>query len=83
MLYPVASLSWNSSSVASGSRDRTILQWDHRNATGGNRYIRKLTGHSQEVCGLRWSPDNQLLASGGNDNKVNMTIYWHESAPYF
>jgi len=70
VLSHVASLSWNSNSVASGSRDRTILQWDHR-MTSNNRYLRKLTGHSQEVCGLRWSPDNQLLASGGNDNKVS------------
>merc|ERR1712179_757517 len=22
------------------------------------------------VCGLKWSPDNQYLASGGNDNKL-------------
>ena len=37
---------------------------------------RKLTGHKQEVCGLKWSPDHQHLASGGNDNKLfvwNMT----------
>lgn len=25
-------------------------------------------GHRQEVCGLKWSPDGQQLASGGNDN---------------
>lgn len=25
--------------------------------------------HRQEVCGLKWSDDNQL-ASGGNDNKL-------------
>lgn len=31
---------------------------------------RKLTGHKQEVCGLKWSPDHQHLASGGNDNKL-------------
>ena len=28
------------------------------------------TGHRQEVCGLKWSPDSQYLASGGNDNKL-------------
>ena len=22
------------------------------------------------MCGLKWSPDNQYLASGGNDNKL-------------
>lgn len=31
----------------------------------------KLTGHRQEVCGLKWNPDETLLASGGNDNKVS------------
>lgn len=66
----------------SGSRDRSILQWDYRTATHGNRYIRKLVGHSQEVCGLRWSPDHQLLASGGNDNKLYI---WdnHSSTPVY
>ncbi|XP_072296515.1 cell division cycle protein 20 homolog [Eucyclogobius newberryi] len=29
-----------------------------------------LTTHSQEVCGLKWSPDGRYLASGGNDNLV-------------
>jgi cell division cycle 20-like protein 1 (cofactor of APC complex) len=27
-------------------------------------------GHKQEVCGLKWSFDEQQLASGGNDNKL-------------
>lgn len=30
--------------------------------------IMTLESHSQEVCGLKWSPDGQQLASGGNDN---------------
>ena len=32
--------------------------------------INKLCGHKQEVCGLKWSHDEQQLASGGNDNKL-------------
>ena len=32
-------------------------------------------GHRQEICGLKWSPDGQLLASGGNDNKL---IVWNK-----
>lgn len=32
--------------------------------------VQKLTAHKQEVCGLRWSPDEKQLASGGNDNKL-------------
>ncbi|KAF3505078.1 hypothetical protein F2Q69_00040421 [Brassica cretica] len=27
-------------------------------------------GHSQEVCGLKWSGSGQRLASGGNDTKA-------------
>ena len=38
---------------------------------------RKLVGHRQEVCGLKWSPDNQYLASGGNDNKL---FVWNASS---
>lgn len=26
--------------------------------------------HRSEVCGLKWSPDNRQLASGGNDNQL-------------
>ena len=53
--------------LCSGSRDHNILAWDHRTST---LPVKKYLGHTQEVCGLRWSPDHQLLASGGNDNKV-------------
>lgn len=28
----------------------------------------RLTTHTQEVCGLMWSPSGTQLASGGNDN---------------
>ena len=29
-----------------------------------------------QVCGLKWSPDHQHLASGGNDNKL---LVWNLS----
>lgn len=61
------SLSWNGDVLCSGSRDHTIQQWDPRMPPVPTR---KLHGHTHEVCGLKWSPDHQLLASGGNDNKV-------------
>ncbi|KAM7536709.1 hypothetical protein Aperf_G00000088802 [Anoplocephala perfoliata] len=32
--------------------------------------VRVLKDHKQEVCGLKWSPDSQYLASGGNDNRL-------------
>ncbi|XP_065680382.1 fizzy-related protein homolog isoform X2 [Hydra vulgaris] len=63
----VGSLAWNSDILCSGSRDRNIIQRDVRCPTTSEK---RLIGHRQEVCGLKWSPDKQLLASGGNDNKV-------------
>jgi cell division cycle 20, cofactor of APC complex len=32
----------------------------------------RLTAHMQEVCGLKWSPSGTQLASGGNDNVLNI-----------
>lgn len=52
-----------------------ILQRDIR--TPPLQSERRLQGHRQEVCGLKWSTDHQLLASGGNDNKVGTpTPHW-------
>ena len=64
-------LAWNADQLSSGSRDRMILQRDIR--TPPLQSERRLQGHRQEVCGLKWSTDHQLLASGGNDNKVPVT----------
>ncbi|KRX08232.1 WD40-repeat-containing domain [Pseudocohnilembus persalinus] len=63
----IGTVAWNSQTLTSGSRDKTILHRDIRSPTN---YIQKLTGHKQEVCGLKWSFDEQQLASGGNDNKL-------------
>ena len=63
----VSSIAWSKSLVSTGSRDRNILQRDLR-APGS--HFSKLVGHKQEVCGLKWSFDDQQLASGGNDNKL-------------
>ena len=64
----VGALAWNSDTLSSGSRDRLILQRDVRTPSVAPE--RRLVGHRQEVCGLKWSPDSQYLASGGNDNKL-------------
>ncbi|CAK9024010.1 Cell division cycle protein 20 homolog (p55CDC) [Durusdinium trenchii] len=61
----VSSLSWNQHILSSGSRDSTIVHHDVRVA---EHKVASLQGHLQEVCGLTWSPDGQMLASGGNDN---------------
>ncbi|XP_021712664.1 fizzy-related protein homolog [Aedes aegypti] len=64
----VGALAWNGDVLSSGSRDRLIMQRDTR--TPAQVSERRLAGHRQEVCGLKWSPDNQYLASGGNDNRL-------------
>lgn len=53
----------------SGSRSGHIHHHDVRVA---EHHVATLSGHSQEVCGLRWAPDGRHLASGGNDNLVNV-----------
>ncbi|XP_028988145.1 cell division cycle protein 20 homolog [Betta splendens] len=63
----VGSLSWNDYILSSGARSGQIHNHDVRLE---NHHICTLTGHSQEVCGLKWSPDGRYLASGGNDNLV-------------
>jgi len=63
----VGALASSTNLLTSGSRDRLIY---HRDIRSPSHFTHKLIGHNQEVCGLKWSPDNQQLASGGNDNKL-------------
>jgi len=65
----VGVLSWNKNILSSGCRDGSIYQHDVRIE---NHKIQELLGHCAEVCGLSWKNDGQLLASGGNDNLVNI-----------
>ncbi|KAK9282732.1 hypothetical protein L1049_010952 [Liquidambar formosana] len=65
-------LAWSSRILSSGSRDRNILQHDLR--VPGD-FVSKLVGHKSEVCGLKWSPDDRELASGGNDNQL---LVWNQ-----
>lgn len=58
----VGALAWNAEQLSAGSRDRVILQRDIRSPPLQSE--RRLQGHRQEVCGLKWSTDHQLLASG-------------------
>ena len=63
----VSALAWNRHTLSSASRDATIVHHDVRvrdHAIGSCKF------HTQEVCGLAWSPDGTTLASGANDNVV-------------
>jgi len=70
----VGALSWNRHILSSGSRDTTIINHDVRVQ---QHNVATLQCHSQEVCGLTWSPDGETLASGGNDN---LLCLWNASA---
>jgi cell division cycle 20-like protein 1 (cofactor of APC complex) len=66
-----ARMNTNPTNFSSGSQDKSILNYDTR-APG---VCFKFFNHTQEVCGLKWSPDDLRLASGGNDNKLNIWNY--------
>ncbi|XP_032572828.1 fizzy-related protein homolog [Drosophila sechellia] len=72
----VTALAWCGNQLASGSRDRSILQRDVRNPP--THITRCLRGHKLEVCGLQWSPSNRYLASGGSDNRL---LVWTDDRP--
>ncbi|XP_013379266.1 cell division cycle protein 20 homolog isoform X2 [Lingula anatina] len=65
----VGSLAWNSYILSSGCRSGAIHHHDVRVA---DHQVGTLTSHAQEVCGLQWAPDGRYLASGGNDNLLNV-----------
>ena len=63
----VGCLSWRGDAVASGGRDKSIRVRDVR---APSHHVDLKAAHKQEVCGLKWSPCGDFLASGGNDNKL-------------
>ncbi|KAA0196494.1 Cell division cycle 20 cofactor of APC complex [Fasciolopsis buskii] len=62
-------VTWREHVVSSGSRSGHIRHHDTRVA---KHEIGVSDFHTQEICGLAWSPDKQHLASGGNDNCVGV-----------
>lgn len=75
----VSSIAWNNHILSSGSRDTNIFHHDVRIA---QHHIATLTGHSGEICGLKWSPDGMQLASGANDNVVKVWDAGSSQAKY-
>jgi cell division cycle 20-like protein 1 (cofactor of APC complex) len=62
----VGTLSWTQSLLSSGSRDCYINHQDTRSGSTCS----KVYAHRQEICKIKWSPNNDYLVSGGNDNKI-------------
>lgn len=87
----VSCLAWNAAHhpavLTSGGRDAHVLYHDTR-ARASSRPMRlgsaTGSGHTQEVCGLQWSTTGGCLASGGNDNVLNLwDVRNLEGAPKF
>ncbi|EON67730.1 hypothetical protein W97_06984 [Coniosporium apollinis CBS 100218] len=53
----VYSIEWPS------SNDRDLFAWH-----GAMTLLARMTAHSQQICGIAWSRDGSLFATGGNDN---------------
>lgn len=72
----VGSLSWNNFVLSSGSKDSEIHNHDVRQK---EHCISVFSASgSQEICGLKWSPDGTQLASGDNGNLVRV---WDINTP--
>ncbi|XP_010540408.1 PREDICTED: cell division cycle 20.1, cofactor of APC complex-like [Tarenaya hassleriana] len=69
----VGSLAWNNHILTTGGMDGQIINNDVRIRS---HIVETYRGHTQEVCGLKWSGSGRQLASGGNDNLVHI---WDQS----
>ncbi|XP_010526015.1 PREDICTED: cell division cycle 20.1, cofactor of APC complex-like [Tarenaya hassleriana] len=65
----VGSMAWNNHILTTGGMDGQITNNDVRIRS---HIVETYRGHSQEICGLKWSGSGQQLASGGNDNLVHI-----------
>lgn len=57
----VTAMDWRENILTTGARDSIIVNHDPRVESDN---ISVHANHTQEICGLKWSPDGALLASG-------------------
>ena len=65
----VGVLSWNREILSNGMQSGAIYNHDVRLPQSRTS---TLTAHNSDIAGLKWSHDGAQLASGGNDNLVNI-----------
>ncbi|KAM3246991.1 hypothetical protein P3L10_008758 [Capsicum annuum] len=69
-------LDWNGSHIlTTGGMDSMIINNDVRVRS---HVVGTYKGHTQEICGLKWSESGQQLASGGNYNLVGSPNNSHQ-----
>jgi WD40 repeat protein len=71
----VESNTWDDYVARMASTSISVAALNTSNSSSGSTgsspsVVQSLHAHKQEVCGLRWSFDEKMLASGGNDNKL-------------
>lgn len=76
----VSALAWNKHILSSGAFDGCINTYDVRVA---KPFIASQVGHTGQICGLQWSHDGRQLASGSNDNHVNIWEGPQATSPTF
>ncbi|XP_065850512.1 cell division cycle 20.1, cofactor of APC complex-like [Euphorbia lathyris] len=65
----VGALAWNNHVLTTGGMDGQVINNDIRIRS---HIVERYRGHYLEVCGLKWSPSGQQLASGANDELVHI-----------
>jgi ribosome assembly protein 4 len=63
--------------LASASKDSTVKVWKVRFGGSEGAAVKPVavstcSGHADEVYALDWSPDGEMVASGGRDRLVKM-----------
>ncbi|RAR02804.1 WD40 repeat-like protein [Stemphylium lycopersici] len=76
----VGVMGWNKHILSTGARSGLVYNHDVRVA---QHKIAELVSHTGEVCGLEWRADGAQLATGANDNMVNIWDARALAAPKF
>ena len=58
--------------IALGCEDGTVRLFDVSDASQGPLYSKALSRHSSRVLSVCWSPDGNLIASGGSDGMIKL-----------